>query len=47
MSGIVYFIVVIVLVVIALAFSLRTGYAETPENPNANNPDAFEADLDP
>jgi|GEM_PF-4163860 len=40
-------IVVIIVIVIAAASSLRTTRGETPENPNANNPDAFEADLDP
>jgi hypothetical protein len=40
-------------VVVAIAFlaviasRIRPPAEQSPENPNANNPDAFEADLDP
>ena len=40
-------ITVIVGLLLAAASALRVGPREMPENPNANNPDAFEADLDP
>jgi len=40
-------ITVIVGLVLAAVSGVRIGPSETPENPNANNPDAFEADLDP
>jgi len=47
-EGLMVFWLVGLLAIAVLLFFARAGSGVPPtENPNANNPDAFEADLDP